>query len=162
MDEQRSEQQNDSSLWFILSAIGLFSIWYAATKRTQNPLWLIMAALSVITLAYRLYGRFVALRVAKASDVPEDADDIGRSLSVWALGYHFAAIAGAGALIAPVAVVQYGFLPGVLWVLVGACLAGASPRSHGMVEAAGRPPRDGAPARNVLSSRSGLREPWFA
>ena len=125
MNEQQNEQRDDRSLWLILSAIGLFSIWYVATKRTQNPLWLIMAALSVLTLAYRLYGRFVAFRVAKASDVPEDADDTGRSLSVWTLGYHFAAIAGAGALIAPVAVVQYGFLPGVLWVLVGACLAGA-------------------------------------
>jgi carbon starvation protein len=118
-----SEKQNNRSLWFILAAIGLFSLWYVATKRTQNPLWLLMAAFCFFVLAYGLYGTFVAGRVW---GVREEAAGDGDEGQRWAvLGYHFAAIAGAGALIAPVAVVQYGFLPGVLWVLVGACLAGA-------------------------------------
>jgi carbon starvation protein len=117
-----NEQRDDRTLWFILLAIGLFSIWYAATKRTQNPLWLLMAALCFLALAYGLYGAFVSGRVLGVRDKEEGRDQAQR----WAVfGYHFAAIAGAGALIAPVAVMQYGFLPGVLWVLVGACLAGA-------------------------------------
>lgn len=117
-----NEQRDDRTLWFILAAIGLFSIWYVATKRTQNPLWLLMAALCFLALAYGLYGAFVSGRVLGVRDKEEGRDQAQR----WAVfGYHFAAIAGAGALIAPVAVMQYGFLPGVLWVLVGACLAGA-------------------------------------
>ena len=118
-----NERQNDRSLWFILAAIGLFSIWYVATKRTQNPLWLLMATFCFFALAYGLYGTFLAGRVW---GVREEAAGDGDEGQRWAVfGYHFAAIAGAGALIAPVAVVQYGFLPGVLWVLVGASLAGA-------------------------------------
>ena len=44
----------------------------------------------------------------------------------WVLfGHHFAAISGAGPLIGPVLAMQYGFAPGLLWLLVGVCLAGA-------------------------------------
>ena len=105
--------------------LGAFSLWYVATKRSQNPLWLIMAVLCVFTLAYRFYGRFVGFRVAKVRDASDVEERAATSASVWTLGYHFAAIAGAGALVAPVAVAQYGFLPGFLWVLVGVSLAGA-------------------------------------
>jgi carbon starvation protein len=118
-----NEQRNDRSLWLILAAIGLFSIWYTATGRTQNPLWLLMAAFCLFTLAYALYGTFIAGRVL---GVRKETTGDGNEGQSWAtFGYHFAAIAGAGALVAPVAVVQYGFLPGALWVLAGASLAGA-------------------------------------
>src|SRR5204863_611073 len=44
----------------------------------------------------------------------------------WVLfGHHFAAISGAGPLIGPVLAIQYGYMPGLLWLLIGVCLAGA-------------------------------------
>src|SRR5688572_32831677 len=40
-------------------------------------------------------------------------------------GHHFAAIAGHGPLVGPVLAAQFGFLPGTLWILIGATLGGA-------------------------------------
>src|SRR5207302_3436154 len=44
----------------------------------------------------------------------------------WVLfGHHFAAISGAGPLIGPVLAAQFGYLPGLLWIVIGVCLGGA-------------------------------------
>src|SRR5204863_6576337 len=44
----------------------------------------------------------------------------------WVLfGHHFAAISGAGPLIGPVLAAQFGFLPGLLWIVIGVCIGGA-------------------------------------
>ena len=44
----------------------------------------------------------------------------------WVLfGHHFAAIAGAGPLIGPVLAAQFGYAPGLIWLVGGVCLAGA-------------------------------------
>ena len=44
----------------------------------------------------------------------------------WVLfGHHFAAIAGAGPLIGPVLAAQFGYAPGLIWLVAGVCLAGA-------------------------------------
>jgi carbon starvation protein len=40
-------------------------------------------------------------------------------------GHHFAAIAGPGPLVGPVLAAQFGYLPGLLWILIGAVLGGA-------------------------------------
>src|SRR5213078_3378055 len=37
----------------------------------------------------------------------------------------FAAISGAGPLFRSVLAIQYGYLPGLLWLVIGVCLAGA-------------------------------------
>ena len=39
-------------------------------------------------------------------------------------GHHFAAIAGAGPLVGPVLAMQMGYLPGTIWIIVGAVFAG--------------------------------------
>ena len=39
-------------------------------------------------------------------------------------GHHFAAIAGPGPLVGPVLAAQFGYLPGMLWILIGATLGG--------------------------------------
>jgi len=45
----------------------------------------------------------------------------------WILfGHHFAAIAGPGPLVGPVLAAQFGYLPGALWIVVGAVLGGAA------------------------------------
>jgi carbon starvation protein len=93
---------------------------------------LLLAALCVIAIAYRYYSAFLAARVAALDDsrpTPAHRLDDGQNYhptNQWVLfGHHFAAISGAGPLIGPVLAVQYGFLPGLLWLVIGVCLAGA-------------------------------------
>src|SRR5437660_4142232 len=97
-----------------------------------NALWLVVAAAWFYVLAYRFYGRFLARRVLILDDRrPTPAHRLGDGANFtptnrWVLfGHHFAAIAGAGPLLGPVLAAQFGFLPGFLWLVVGAVLAGA-------------------------------------
>src|SRR5438094_7622810 len=97
-----------------------------------NGLWLIVAAVCFYVLAYRFYGRFIARRVLdldNARRTPAHRLQDGANFiptNRWVLfGHHFAAIAGAGPLLGPVLAAQFGFLPGFLWLVIGAVLAGA-------------------------------------
>lgn len=97
-----------------------------------NALWLVVAAVCVHVLAFRFYGRFLARKVVELNDsrpTPAHTETDGVNFvptSRWVLlGHHFAAIAGAGPLLGPVLAAQYGFVPGFLWLLVGAVIAGA-------------------------------------
>jgi len=93
---------------------------------------LVLIAACVFVLAYRVYGVFLAskvLRVDAARATPAvthaDGRDFVKTNRFVLFGHHFAAIAAAGPLIGPVLAAQYGVLPGALWILLGAVLAGA-------------------------------------
>ena len=93
---------------------------------------LLLAALAVLAVAYRYYSAFLAARVAALDDsrpTPAARLHDGQNYhptNRWVLfGHHFAAISGAGPLIGPVLAIQYGYAPGLLWLVVGVCLAGA-------------------------------------
>ena len=93
---------------------------------------LLLGVLCVFAIAYRYYSAFLAARVAVLDDTrttPAERFNDGQNFhptSKWVLfGHHFAAISGAGPLIGPVLAAQFGFLPGLLWIVVGVCLAGA-------------------------------------
>ncbi len=97
-----------------------------------NGLWLVVASACFYVLAYRFYGRFLARRVLELDDrrlTPAHRLNDGANFQPtnrWVLfGHHFAAIAGAGPLLGPVLAAQFGFLPGFLWLVIGAVLAGA-------------------------------------
>ncbi len=97
-----------------------------------NALWLVVAAACLYVLAYRFYGRFLARRVVQLDDryvTPahrlEDGTNYYPANRYVLFGHHFAAIAGAGPLLGPVLAAQFGFLPGFLWIVIGAVLAGA-------------------------------------
>jgi carbon starvation protein len=97
-----------------------------------NSLWLVAVALAAFAVAYRFYGAFLSAKVAVLDDqrlTPahrlRDGVDY-HPTNKWVLfGHHFAAIAGPGPLIGPVLAAQWGYLPGFLWIVIGACLAGA-------------------------------------
>ena len=98
----------------------------------MNSIVLVLVAAMVLTIAYMFYGRFIAAKVLMLNEkntVPSitlnDGQDYVPTNKVVLMGHHFAAIAGAGPLIGPVLAAQYGFLPGVLWILIGAVFAGA-------------------------------------
>lgn len=98
----------------------------------MNAIWLVIIAALVLTLGYRLYGSFIAAKILALDDsrntpaVVHNDDRDYVPTNKWILfGHHFAAIAGAGPLIGPTLAAQYGYMPGVLWILIGSVLAGA-------------------------------------
>jgi carbon starvation protein len=97
-----------------------------------NALPIIVGALCVMAIAYRYYSAFIAARVLALDDtrsVPSQTMYDGHNYyptNKWVLfGHHFAAISGAGPLVGPVLAAQFGFLPGLLWLVIGVCLGGA-------------------------------------
>src|SRR4030065_1069580 len=97
-----------------------------------NALWFVVAAACFFRISYRLYGAFITARVLSIDEkrlTPANRLADGRDYHPthkWVLfGHHFAAIAGAGPLIGPVLASQFGYLPGFLWILIGASLGGA-------------------------------------
>ena len=93
---------------------------------------LIIGVLCCLAIAYRFYSAFFAAKVAVLDDsriTPAFTLNDGQNYHPthkWVLfGHHFAAISGAGPLIGPVLAIQFGYLPGLIWILVGVCLAGA-------------------------------------
>jgi carbon starvation protein len=91
-----------------------------------------LGVLAVLAIAYRYYSAFLAARVAALDDsrkTPAHQFRDGQNFDPtnrWVLfGHHFAAISGAGPLIGPVLAIQFGYLPGLIWLVVGVCLAGA-------------------------------------
>ena len=123
-------------LWILVGLIGAFA--YAVITRLivpqerVNALWLVTASACTCALAYRFYGAFLAAKVFALDDrnvTPAVRLADGRDFDPtnrWVLfGHHFAAIAGAGPLIGPVLAMQFGYLPGALWILLGSVFAGA-------------------------------------
>src|SRR6476620_7397903 len=98
----------------------------------MNALPLILFFLAVTAIGYRYYSAFLAAKVLALDDAnvtPAHTFNDGQNYhptNKWVLfGHHFAAISGAGPLIGPVLAIQYGYLPGLLWLVIGVCLAGA-------------------------------------
>ncbi len=93
---------------------------------------LLLGVLCLMAIAYRYYSAFLAAKVATLDDTREtpayrlkDGHNF-HPTNKWVLfGHHFAAISGAGPLIGPVLAAQFGYLPGLLWIVIGVCLAGA-------------------------------------
>jgi carbon starvation protein len=99
-------------------------------RMTAMPVMIVI--LCLMAIAYRFYSAFLAARVATLDDsriTPANEFNDGQNFhptNKWVLfGHHFAAISGAGPLIGPVLAAQFGYLPGLLWIVIGVCLAGA-------------------------------------
>ncbi|MEO8227697.1 MAG: carbon starvation CstA family protein [Gemmatimonadota bacterium] len=121
-------------LWVLLAAAGAtgWGVIALHTGETVNAAWLVLAAVGTYLIAYRFYSRFIAARVLALDDrraTPAERLANGRDFvptSRWVLfGHHFAAIAGAGPLVGPVLAAQFGYLPGMLWIVFGVVLGGA-------------------------------------
>ncbi|MFM7844086.1 MAG: carbon starvation CstA family protein, partial [Planctomycetota bacterium] len=98
----------------------------------MNAMPLMIIVLCCLAISYRFYSAFLAAKVAALDDsrtTPAYLKNDGQNYhptNKWVLfGHHFAAISGAGPLIGPVLAIQFGYLPGLVWIVVGVCLAGA-------------------------------------
>jgi carbon starvation protein len=123
-------------LWGLVALLGTAALAFVtglvSPHEKVNALWLVIAAACLYVLAYRFYGRWLAWKVTELNDqriTPavrlNDGVNFHPTNSVVLFGHHFAAIAGAGPLLGPVLAAQFGFLPGFLWLVIGAVLAGA-------------------------------------
>ncbi len=98
----------------------------------MHALYLIVPVLGIFAIAYRYYSAFIATRVMVLDDsrvTPAHTKYDGHNYyptSKWVLfGHHFAAITGSGPLIGPTLAAQFGYAPGLIWLVAGCCLAGA-------------------------------------
>ncbi len=120
--------------WSAVSGLGAAAIAMLAWSRGEpvNALWMVVAALCVFAVSYRFHSAWLMAEVltldelrATPATVHEDGHDFVKTNRWVVFGHHFAAIAGPGPLVGPVLAAQFGFLPGMLWMLIGATLGGA-------------------------------------
>src|ERR1700731_4573356 len=129
---------NDMSLWkklvwFAVAALGTGAMAVLALSRGEqiSALWIIVAGLCAFAISYPFYSKWLASKVLLLNDqratpalVQNDGKDFVPTNRWMVFGHHFAAIAGPGPLVGPVLAAQFGFLPGTLWILIGATLGG--------------------------------------
>src|SRR6184192_4756595 len=120
-------------LWCAVTLLGVGAVCMLALSRSEqiSALWIIVAGLCATSISYRFYSKWLAAKVLMLNDTrttPAVLQNDGRDYvptNRWMVfGHHFAAIAGPGPLVGPVLAAQFGFLPGTLWILIGATLGG--------------------------------------
>ncbi|MDQ3547058.1 MAG: carbon starvation protein A [Verrucomicrobiota bacterium] len=120
-------------LWVGIGLLGAGAVAVLAFSRGEpvNALWIVTAGMCATAISYRFYSKWLAAKVLVLNDeratpavVVDDGKDFVPTNRWMAFGHHFAAIAGPGPLVGPVLAAQFGFLPGTLWILVGATLGG--------------------------------------
>jgi carbon starvation protein len=124
----------DRLILIALSVVFAFAFYVLAIYRKEpvSAGWILLCALSLYILGYRYYSYYIAYKVFEVSDQnPTPAHRFYNGLDYvptnkWVLfGHHFASISGAGPLVGPVLAAQMGYLPGVIWIPIGAVVAGA-------------------------------------
>ncbi len=120
--------------WAAVALGAAFCLGAIALNRGEhiNSIWLVLAAACSYATGYRFYAKFIAARVMTLDDkraTPAERLRNGHDFeptNKWIVfGHHFAAIAGPGPLVGPVLAAQFGYLPGTLWIVIGAVLGGA-------------------------------------
>ena len=120
-------------LWVAVTLIGLASLAVLALSRGEqiSALWIVTAGFCAAAISYRFYSKWIATKILVLNDeratpavVKNDGKDFVPTNRWMVFGHHFAAIAGPGPLVGPVLAAQFGFLPGTLWILIGATLGG--------------------------------------
>ena len=98
---------------------------------TVSAVWFVIAAICTYVIGYRFYARLIEMKIVKPRDedatpaeVFENGTDYMPTDRRVLFGHHFAAIAGAGPLVGPVLAMQMGYLPGTIWIIIGAVFAG--------------------------------------
>jgi carbon starvation protein len=119
--------------WTGIAIAGAAALGGIALNRGEpvNAAWFVVAAVCVYLVAYRFYAGFLAAKVfaldatrATPAERLENGRDFVPTNRWIVFGHHFAAIAGAGPLVGPTLAAQFGYLPGTLWLIVGAVLGG--------------------------------------
>jgi carbon starvation protein len=122
-----------AALWIAVAVVGAFALGGLAVHRGEsiNAMWIVVAAVCVYALGYRFYSAWIAAKVLTVDATRatpavrlENGRDFVPTHKWIVFGHHFAAIAGPGPLVGPTLAAQFGYLPGTLWILVGAVIGG--------------------------------------
>jgi carbon starvation protein len=151
------------AFWFLVSLTAAMALAVVTgivnPQEKVNALWLVVAAGCFYAVSYRYYAAFLAAKVLTLDErysTPAQrlADGMDyHPTNRWVLfGHHFAAIAGAGPLIGPMLAAQFGYLPGFLWILIGAVVGGAV---HDMVILAASVRRNGRSLAQIAKDEIG-------
>ncbi|WP_156688413.1 carbon starvation CstA family protein [Mycobacterium sp. Marseille-P9652] len=117
----------------IIAVIGAvaWAVIASARHETVNAVWFVIAAICTYVIGYRFYARLVEMKIVRPRDdhaspaeVLDDGTDYVPTDRRVLFGHHFAAIAGAGPLVGPVLATQMGYLPGSIWIVIGAVFGG--------------------------------------
>lgn len=120
--------------WILVAILGAWCFGVLALNKGESisAAWLVVASVCIYMIGYRFYSKFIAEKVFELDDnratpavINNDGKDFVPTHKAVLFGHHFAAIAGAGPLVGPILAAQMGYLPGMLWLLVGVVLAGA-------------------------------------
>jgi carbon starvation protein len=121
-------------LWAAIACLAAVCLGFIARSNGEpvNSFWIVAAAICIFLIGFRFYAKFIATKVmlldnrrATPAERLRDGHDF-EPTNKWILfGHHFAAIAGPGPLVGPTLAAQFGYLPGLLWILFGAVLGGA-------------------------------------
>src|SRR5579863_7817767 len=120
-------------IWTGIALLGAAALGAIALHRGEqlNATWIVVASVCCYLVAYRFYSAFISARLLALDDsraTPAERHDDGRDFvptnKLVLFGHHFAAIAGPGPLVGPTLAAQFGYLPGTLWLIVGAAVAG--------------------------------------
>ena len=120
--------------WSAVALAGAVALGTVALSRGEalSSAWFLVAALCTYAVGYRFYSAFLAARALRLDDARvtpacrrADGKDFVPTHRWVAFGHHFAAIAGPGPLVGPILAAQFGYLPGVLYILIGVVLGGA-------------------------------------
>ncbi|HEU4787376.1 MAG TPA: carbon starvation CstA family protein, partial [Gemmatimonadaceae bacterium] len=121
-------------IWVVIAVVAAAAFARVALYRgeTISAAWLLTAAVCSYAIAYRFYSKLIAAKVFALDAnraTPAVRLDDGRDYcptNRWIVfGHHFAAIAGPGPLVGPTLAAQFGYLPGIIWIVVGVALGGA-------------------------------------
>ncbi|MCC7235727.1 MAG: carbon starvation protein A [Bryobacterales bacterium] len=120
-------------LWAAVAVLGAYAFAGIALNRGEpvNSIWLVIASVCLYLIGFRFYAKFIAARVMILSDARptpgvrlRDGHDFEPTNKWIVFGHHFAAIAGPGPLVGPTLAAQFGYLPGTIWIILGAVLGG--------------------------------------
>src|SRR5437773_3143134 len=148
-------------VWAVVSILAAVCLAAIALNRNEqiNSFWLVVAAACTYLVGFRFYAKFLSARVMALDDkraTPaerlRDGHDFEPTNKWIVFGHHFAAIAGPGPLVGPTLAAQFGYLPGFLWIVIGATLGGAV---QDFVRLFGSIRRDGKSLRQIAREEVG-------
>jgi carbon starvation protein len=122
------------AIWTLVSLLGATAYAVISFRRGEslNAAWFVAAALCTYAIGLRFYSKWIAAKAlvlddlrAPPAEVHDDGRDFVKTNKFVLFGHHFASISGPGPLVGPVLAAQFGYLPGTLWIMIGAILGGA-------------------------------------
>jgi len=99
----------------------------------MNAAIIALICLFLLFIGYRFYSKFLSLKIFRTSDSDEstpaieinDGIDYVPTKKFVLFGHHFSSIAGAAPILGPAIAIIWGWVPALVWVVIGSIFMGA-------------------------------------